>query len=117
MRLVNILIALAFIAYFGIGLVQLAAIVHGVQIWLGLPWLLAALLSAIVVYIPILGTIAGIKGATTAWGWRLMPTIVFFCAPYVIYMAATAVGGLVDLLQRRRSIVAPGPEVVAVERE
>ena len=91
----------AAIIYFTIGVVQLLATIRGIQIWTSMPWILAAFLSMIIAYIPIVGTIAGIKGATVAWGWRLWPAIAFFCWPYAIYIIAIAAGGVADLLSRR----------------
>lgn len=92
----------AVIVYLMIGFVQLLATIKGIQIWFSVPWILAAFLSLIIAYIPIVGTIAGIKGATAAWGWSLWPAIAFFCWPYVLYIAAVAVGGVADLLNRNK---------------
>lgn len=92
----------AAIVYLAIGFVQLLATIKGIQIWFNMPWILAAFLSSIIAYIPIVGTIAGIKGATAAWGWSLWPAIAFFCWPYALYFAAIAAGGVADLLSRKR---------------
>ena len=95
----------AAIVYLAIGFVQLLATIKGIQVWLGLPWIFAAFLSLIIAYIPIVGTIAGIKGATAAWGWSLWPAITFFCWPYVFYIAAVAAGGAAHLLSRKRGTI------------
>jgi hypothetical protein len=92
----------AAIVYLAIGCVQILAIIEGIQIWLSAPWLLAAFLSMVIAYIPIVGTIAGVKGATAAWGWGLWPAITFFCWPYALYIIAIAAGGIADLLSRGR---------------
>jgi len=92
----------AAIVYLAIGFVQLLAIIKGIQIWFSVPWILAMFLSFIIAYIPIIGTIAGIRGATAAWGWSLWPTIGFFCWPYVLYAAALAVGGVAELLSWKK---------------
>ena len=97
----------AALVYFGIGFVQLLAMIKGLQLWFSIPWILAAVLSLVVAYIPVVGTIAGIKAATEAWGWDLWPAIAFFCGPYVLYIAAIAAGGVVDLLRRKRQGGAP----------
>jgi uncharacterized membrane protein len=34
--------------------------------------------------LPIIGTIFAIKGAVSNWGWAILPSIVFFAAPYII---------------------------------
>ncbi len=115
----RVLAVLAGIVYFGLGLVQLAAIMEGLKSTLkGPALLLAFLLSAIVSYIPIVGTILGIRGAISGWGWSPLGAILFFCWPYALYLVALSLGGLATLLvatQRRfreRSYSAPlGPGV------
>ena len=92
----------AAIVYFGMGLVQVLATITGVQLWTGWPWMVAAFVSFLVGYIPIVGTIAGIKGATDAWGWQLWSAIAFFCWPYALYIVGIAVGGVAELFSRRR---------------
>ena len=92
----------AYLVYLAIGLVQLLAIIKGIQLWTGASWVLAAFLSLLVAYIPIVGTIAGIKGATDTWGWDVWPAIAFFCWPYVLYFVAVAAGGVADLRSRKR---------------
>lgn len=83
-----------FIVYLGIGLVQLLASINGIQLWFDWPWILAALVSLFVAYIPVVGTVAGIVGATAAWGWGLWPTIALFCSPYVLYVIAILTGAV-----------------------
>jgi hypothetical protein len=92
----------AAIVYVGIGFIQLLATIKGIQILFSMPWILAAFLSSIIAYIPVIGTIAGIKGATAAWGWRLWPAIAFFCWPYVLYIATVAIAGVADLLSWKK---------------
>jgi hypothetical protein len=62
----------------------------------------------IIAWIPIIGTLAGIKGAMAGWGWKLWPALALFCGPYALYLFAIVCGGrLVDLWlnirHRRRS--------------
>ncbi len=94
----------AAIVYLGIGFVQLLATIKGIQIWFSVPWILAAFASLIIAYSPVIGTIAGIKGATAAWDWSLWPAIAFFCWPYRLF-AAVAVGGVADLLSRKKEAI------------
>src|SRR5262245_60182017 len=91
----------AALIYFGIGLVQLLATVKGIQTWTGLPWLIAAFISMFVAYIPLVGTVAGIKVAIDAWGWGFWSSVAFFGWPYVIYILAIAVGSVATLMSRR----------------
>ena len=84
----------AIVVYLAIGFVQLLAAVKGIQLWLDWPWILAAFISLFVAYIPVVGTVAGIVGATAAWGWGLWPAIALFCSPYVLYVIAIATGAV-----------------------
>src|SRR2546427_10797530 len=93
---------LAAIVYAAVGFVQVLAIIDAIRIWLGIPWILAAFLSLIIGYIPLVGTIAGIYGATSAWGWNLGWAIALFFGAFVISIAAVAVGGVSDRLSRKR---------------
>src|SRR2546425_32510 len=92
----------AAIIYLVIGIVQMLAAIAGIQLWTGMPWLISAIISLFVAYFPLVGTVAGIKGATDAWGWGFWPAVAFFCWPYVIYVLAIAVGGLAVLMSKRR---------------
>jgi len=83
---------LAAIAYILVGFVQILAMIKGVQIWLGIPWIMAAILSTIIAYIPLVGMIAGIKGAMVAWGWTLGTSVAFFCWPLALYGLLCIVG-------------------------
>lgn len=60
--------AVGFIIYLGLGLLQLAAIIAGLENWIGLHWLLAAIVAFPLAYLPLAGTVIGIVGAITAWG-------------------------------------------------
>lgn len=96
----------AAVLYFGIGFVQLLAAIKGIQLWMGVPWLIAVVISTFVAWIPVVGTVAGIKGATDAWGWGFWPAVAFFCWPFVIYVIAIAGGGIAVLgsfLPKRRT--------------
>lgn len=86
----------AIIIFLVMGFVQVLATIKGIQIWFDVPWMLAAFVSLFIGYIPFLGTVAGIMGATAGWGWALWPAIAFFCWPYIIFFAALAVGGVAD---------------------
>lgn len=76
------------VVYLVYGFVQLLLIVKGVQVWFKISGILSVLLSLIIAYIPIVGPIAGIKGAMAFWGWSLWGAIAFFCWPYVLYLWA-----------------------------
>ncbi len=94
-------IAFAVVVYLAMGFIQLFAVIKGLQIWLSVPWIVAAFLSFVIAYIPVLGTIVGIKGAMDGWGWSLWPTIAFFCWPYCLYILVISVAGAAGLLGRK----------------
>ena len=82
------------LVYFGMGLMQLAAIMAGVEDWLGLHWIIAAPISFILAYIPIVGPILGIIGAVKIWKWNILLAIALFFWPYILYVIAFVfVGG------------------------
>ena len=92
----------AYIVYMIWSVFQLLAMVKGVQIMFHLPLPLAVAACFIVAWIPILGTIAGIKGAMVGWGWGLWTAIAFFFAPYVLYTLAVVTGAAADLWTRHK---------------
>ena len=59
-----------FIFYMLLGLVQLAAVMTGLEVGLGFQWLPAAFCALLIAYIPVVGTVAGFVGAMTGWGWE-----------------------------------------------
>ena len=90
--------------YLVMGFVQMFAEIAGLQLALGLPWLLAAVVSLFTAFIPIVGTIAGIWGATTAWGWSFWSALALFFG-YPILALAVAIlfgvgGGVAELATR-----------------
>lgn len=74
------------IVYLGMGLVQLAAILGGIEDWWHWPWWIAIFVAMPVAYIPILGTITGIMGAIVSFRWSPLFAILFFCWPYLLYI-------------------------------
>ena len=47
--------------------------------------LLVIILSGIISYIPLVGTIAGFKGAMDVWGWSFIGAGALFFGPLVVY--------------------------------
>ena len=88
--------ALAVFLYFALGLLQLAAILAGLQDWLGLHWLIALLGALLCAYIPLLGTILGMAGAVTAWAWPWSLALALFFGPFMLLLAFVAGEYLID---------------------
>ena len=87
---------LVYIAYMILGLFQLAAVMAGLEDWVGLHWLLAAPLAMFIAYIPIVGTVVGMFGAVTAWHWTWPQAGGLFLGPFVV-IAIFAIGaGIMD---------------------
>jgi hypothetical protein len=94
---------LAYAVYMLMGLVQLAAILGGIEDWWGWPWWIAIFIAMPVAYIPILGTVVGIMGAIKSFGWSPIFSILLFGWPYILYIILLAVGGLSALFSRKRA--------------
>jgi hypothetical protein len=87
--------AFVFIAYAILGLFQLAAIMAGLEDWIGLHWIIAVPLAFFIAYTPLLGTVVGMFGAVTAWQWSwLQASVLFFWPLVVIAVIATGAGVL-----------------------
>jgi hypothetical protein len=90
------------IIYFLMGLLQLAAIMGGIEDWWGFPWWVAIFIAFSLAYIPIVGTIVGIMGAIEAFGWSPVTAITLFCWPYIIYIAILLITGSLAFLGSSR---------------
>ncbi len=90
-----------YVIYLLMGLVQIFAIVKGVQIWFGLEVILSFIVAILITYIPIVGTVAGIIGASKGWGWSYTWAILFFGWPYLIYLILILSVGVSDLFRRK----------------
>ena len=77
-------------------LVQLAAMVGGFVEWTGSIFL-GVLLSIILDFIPIVGTIAVIYYATTIWDWNVILAIIFFCFPLALSIFSGSLAVLLAL--------------------
>ena len=78
---------LAIVAYTLLGLFQLAAVIAGLEIWMGLPLLIAVPLAFFIAYFPVIGTLVGMFGAVTAWHWSWLQAFLLFFGPLVLIMA------------------------------
>ena len=90
------------IVYLLMGLLQLAAIKGGIEVWWGWPWWLESIVALPVAYTPVLGTVVGIMGAIKAFGWSPLFAILLFCWPYVLYIIVLAGAGFSAIFSRSR---------------
>jgi hypothetical protein len=79
----NALMGIAIIAYIIVGIVQFVAMIGGLSDWIGSTFI-AILISFILGWIPIIGTIAGIYHSVNSWDWNIFASILFFCFPLVL---------------------------------
>ena len=86
------------LVYFGMGLVQLAAIFTGIDEVLGVGWFLSAVIGLCVTYIPLIGTIGGLWGAMEGWGWSFWEAGILFFGPWIMVLI---IGGIVAMSDRR----------------
>jgi hypothetical protein len=85
--------ALVFVGYLVLGLFQLAAVMAGLEDWLGLHWIIAIPLAFFIAYIPIVGSIVGMFGAVAAWHWSWLQAGALFFGPLIVIgIAAIAMG-------------------------
>ncbi|MFQ2917789.1 hypothetical protein ACK3YF_00920 [Aeromonas allosaccharophila] len=93
--------ALVFIAYIILGLFQLAAVMAGLEDWIGLHWIIAALLAFFIAYMPLVGTIVGMFGAVTVWHWSWLQAGGLFFGPFVVIVVITMGIGVLEKFSNR----------------
>ena len=95
---IGILTTTAVASYFLLGLVQIFTtygFFRHYWNWNGFVSFLAAMFTG---YIPLIGTIAGVMGATKVWGWELWAAVLLFCFPLAISLVVFILGGTVSFL-------------------
>jgi hypothetical protein len=97
------LIALGFVAYFAVGLVQLIAFLKGLSLALGISTFMAFIIALFAVSIPFVGTAAGAYGAHIAWGWSYTRAILFMIWPTLLFAVPGALALLAAAFLHRTS--------------
>ena len=94
------------IGYFGMGVVGIAAILAGLEDWLGVHWLIAVIIAIPLAYIPLVGTLLGIAGAVEVWDWQWYWAVLLFFWPIVFtvagFLVVGSLAGVSALWQSRR---------------
>ena len=93
--------SLVVIAYLILGLFQLAAVMAGLEDWIGLHWTIAALLALFIAYIPLVGTVVGMFGAVTAWHWSWLQASALFFGPFVVIVVFSMGTGVLGKFSNR----------------
>ena len=81
------------ISYFSLGVLQFFACYDFFRIHWDWNWFGSGLTAISISYIPILGSLAGIVGATKVWGWDLWVALLLFCYPFVIGLIILILSG------------------------
>lgn len=94
--------ALGGVIYFGLGIVQLAAIMAALGGWLGLHWIIAGPLALLLAYLPLVGPILGMLGAVHYWHWAWWQAGLLFFGGFALTLALGGLATIVDSFRSRR---------------
>lgn len=97
----QILGAIFIIVYFGVGIIQWSATIDGLKYWFGISSFFAYMISGFISYIPIVGTIAGFKGAIDVWGWSFLEASTLFFGPVIVAIIAIILFSLIYSLKNK----------------
>lgn len=89
------------IVLIGLGLLQIAATISGLELWLGIPSILAVFLALPFAWMPLLGTAVGAYGAVSAWGWSWAMAGALFFGPFLVALVAILVSGGINAASNR----------------
>lgn len=82
---INVLCDLAFkICFISYGILQFFAISSGLLKFLHSDNIFVLLISSVLAFLPVIGSLLGAWGACVSWGWGVWNSIVIFFVPYVI---------------------------------
>ena len=101
-------LALGAIAYFAITLVQIPAVVSGIHQLTQLWWIPCALIGVTFGSVPIVGSLFGIYGAQTGWGWSAAESYSLFVGVPLLFLVLGSIIGAAQALSRRLSAHNPG---------
>ena len=91
------------IGYFGLGIIQWWATIDGLEYWFDISGFMAFILSGFIAYIPLIGTIAGFKGAMDVWGWDFMEAALLFFGPFGAIAVVAILGSILDKASSNRN--------------
>ena len=70
-----------------LGFFQVAALTAGLELWIGLHWLIALPLGLLLVStLPLAGSLIGMCGAVAAWHWSWFAAAGLFFGPFIVIM-------------------------------
>jgi len=95
---------IGFVLFLALGLFQLAATYAGLVDWLGVPWLLAVLLSVFIGWMPLVGTVLGVLGAVYVWHWAWWQAVLLFFGVQALILGVGGFAGIVAWFSERRRL-------------
>ncbi|CNE70553.1 hypothetical protein [Yersinia kristensenii] len=96
--------AIGFIIYIGVGIVQLAAVMAGLESWWGLNGFFSFIIAFVVAYIPLLGSVVGMMGAVQAWHWDWWQAGGLFFGALILTVLLGGVSSIADWFGSRRRV-------------
>lgn len=96
--------AIGFIIYLVIGIVQLAAVMAGLESWWGLNGFFSFIIAFVVAYIPLLGSVVGMMGAVQAWHWEWWQAGGLFFGALILTVLLGGVSSIADWFGNRRRV-------------
>lgn len=93
----NILPVIFYLSYLGLGLLQIIATFSGVKDVIQNTFF-ALIVTSIVAYIPVVGTVFGILGAHNSWGWNWAHAILLFTFPYIIIFTIMILSAISEII-------------------
>jgi len=111
------MILLFLFSYVVVGIMQILASIDGILYFFGLHWIFALLAAVVLVFIPVIGPIAGVYGAVAAWGWSIWSALLLFFWPYVLYLLLVALGFSASFWTAKelRKYIGKGPTIIDAE--
>ena len=89
--------------FLGLGFFQLFAIADGIDFFFGTEGTFLALFLAIIsTYFPIIGPVLGVYGAYNVWGWNLIPSILLFFTPTILFVSMLIISGSASVFSKNR---------------
>jgi len=101
-------LALGVIAYFAIAVVQIPAVVSGIHQLTPLWWFLCVLIGVTFGSLPIVGSLLGIFGAQTGWGWSAAESYALFVGVPLFFLLLGSIIGAAKAISRRLNPHNPG---------
>lgn len=92
--------AIGVVLYIGLGIVQLFAIMDGVEQWWGLSGIFAGIIGFIIAGLPLIGSIVGYIGATDVWGWAWWQAGLLFFGGMLLTLAVGASSAILEKFSR-----------------